>query len=249
MHVFQLKLLLVLQILHISTPAYFNTEKSTSLITFPQQFELSYLDGSDIKGKICRDIVKIGNIILYANFGCIHSDYKKNSAIKDSAGILGLGFPIPSEVNNYLEQTNFFYALSHDNDTMTIPKVFTLIIDKFSEYGELQIGGVDLSRVNVNRKQEIKTNIIIDCNEDNSNGSNEKICKYKYYRIAIDTVRLGNKVLYSRDSSADPLSAIIDSGTTCLILPTRVGSERIYTGLHIYIFSYIVIFYSDCIVS
>lgn len=26
------------------------------------------------------------------------------------------------------------------------------------------------------------------------------------------------------------LTAVVDSGTTCLVLPSRAGSERIYTG-------------------
>lgn len=206
---------------------FFDSEKSTTFASSLDNFEISYLDGTSLIGKICSDRFRIGDIVLFASFGCVDPNRNLISTTSDLSGILGLGFPLA--ISGSLKNTNIVFALSQNASKSS--KVFTLIIDKKSGGGELQIGGVDISRVsNANINREVTTDILMDCSEI----ENHNDCSYRHYRIKIRSLRLGNKFLYREETSnhiTTPLSGVIDSGTTCLILPSRVGSERVYTGL------------------
>lgn len=204
-------------------------KSSTFHIDKQRQFELSYLDGTKLSGFICEDVLRIGNIQTSQHFGCISPKSDEFMMPGEPSGILGLGFPYWP--GSGIDPTNFLSTATIQNN-LTLPRLFSLIFYDDSNVGELQLGGVDLSRVKVDRSKAVRSPVIPDCELCSECGSTPQ-CNFKHFRVLVDSIRLGDQILFDKSeyNNVDPLSAVIDSGTTCLVLPTRVGTERLYSDI------------------
>lgn len=214
--------LLIIYFISSVSSFIFNPKQSSSYQTFNKTFQVPYLDGTLVRGILCEDFVKIGAFTFLSKIGCITMSSQQYS----TDGILGLGFPTGNDI--------IF--------SETIPnyhKIFTIVINKYTG-GLLQVGGIDLLKIpNIDYRRETKVELVKDCLIRIDGNVTSKECMYQSFRITIGSIRLGNKFLYSEESFImnslqypNGLTAIIDSGTTCLILPSKIGSDRLYLNLY-----------------
>lgn len=198
----------------------FNPTLSTTFKIISDNFKLSYIDGTKLSGYVCSDYITIGDYSAYMNFGCMLPNVGPMSE-QDISGILGFGFPPTDTKTKY---TNVLQSIMQSNNNVN--HVFTLVLDPQRERGELQIGGVDLMNHPVDVSQSIVTDIQHDCDHHHK-------CYFRHYRIAIEHVRVGRHRIFTANAhSRNRVTAVVDSGTTCIILPSKAGGERVYTDIY-----------------
>jgi hypothetical protein len=174
----------------------FDSSLSTSFSFLNHQLDISYLDNTRLQGNICQDFISIGNLTYYGNFGCIAPLSEHNNFLfsGSSTGILGLGFP-PND--DYMTlQTHFFEAWASSNPLFP-SKVFTLLLDKTSRGGMLQLGGYDLTETEVSLDHAVRIPVLSECEDDVvstkdlSESKHTSACRFRYFRIEINSIRLG----------------------------------------------------------
>jgi hypothetical protein len=186
--------LIVSVLLATSLPSsYFDSRLSQTFEFTEQEFFLSYLDGTELVGNVCRDQISLGKFQCVGSFGCISPRHKSFMFSGETSGILGLGFPVE---DSDMKSTNLFWSITNINSTSARnakdeypipPKVFTLVLDK-NGGSELQIGGYDLSRIdNVYVENAFDAPISTECEDPLTMDD----CKFRHFRMSIDTVRLG----------------------------------------------------------
>ena len=194
--------LVFLLLLWESSSSHFDSRSSISFRLTNQSFELSYLDGTELTGSICRDRIKIGELETYSSFGCISPRHKSFMFSGESSGILGMGFPVGDK---NAHATNLFESITSSgrvvasssgggnhstNDATLAAKVFTLIIDN-NDGSELQLGGYDLSRIkNAQVVDAFDVPVLAEC-EDGFSRTSGGDCSFRHFRITVDTLRLG----------------------------------------------------------
>lgn len=177
-------------VLPAAISSYFDSSLSDTLEITDKGFALSYLDGTELIGNVCRDHIFLGNFERVGSFGCISPRHKSFMFSGESSGILGMGFPIEESPD-----TNLFWSITNnttngrlDNGNDSTPsKIFSLVIDK-SGGGELQLGGYDLSHThNARIEDAFDTPILTECEDPMTMAD----CKFRHFRISVDSIRLG----------------------------------------------------------
>jgi len=218
----------------------------------------SYLDGTKLSGFVGEDVVALGRFRARARFGCITAARGAGAGGAeipfDHGGILGLGFPrCASSIARPL-----LYELSNqtsspcpeadganpmeDGATLTarIPaRVFTLVLG--APRGQLMFGGYAPASVD---GRLVPVPVQKDCDDasaaggagGSAGGDDDGSCAFRYYRIRVEQVRLGDALLYDEEwfdydltnatattTAAARITGVLDSGTTCVILPSETA--------------------------
>lgn len=223
--------------LHTLKATRFQPNISTTFEALNDRFFVQYLDNAYLSGFVAQDYIRLGRYTAMTRFGCITSS--KGHDWWNADGILGLGLPgtaLPQVPNPLL------YALSDGKQSKQKElqghvhimghRIFTLVLG--SGDGELQLGGYD--KASVEGKM-----VSADVLGDTIAG---KPKHFLHYRIQVDGVRLGkhqllhfaknsvNETLLNQTDDAAPLEddhveAVLDSGTSCLVLPDSTFDGRL----------------------
>jgi hypothetical protein len=182
----------------------FDPSASDTFHLSPGEFGVKYADDTELQGLVGADFVQLGKYRVPSRFGVIT---KCNSPDFNGVdGILGLGLP-PSVALSSTIPMPLLFQLSDkakQNDTgahVLESRVFAFL--STTTAGELQLGGVDPASI----EGPLKYTPTI--------GSDD-------YRVPIFGGWYGEKSLFEfvpRDPRLRYLPAIIDSGSSCLILP------------------------------
>lgn len=176
-------------------------------------FALSYADTSLLTGYVGRDIVQLGHYYAMTRFGCALdcNDVHFNGV----DGILGLGMPDAA-----LESipTPLIFALSNDrgglegqnyvNERAMHQRKFAFL--STAESGELQLGGYDRASTNADMVYVPTTSTT-------------------EYSVNVQSLTFGGiELLNWRDKSTpNAIPAILDTGTTCLVIPDTLLGGRV----------------------
>ncbi len=176
-------------------------------------FALSYADTSLLTGYVGRDIVQLGHYYAMTRFGCALdcNDVHFNGI----DGILGLGMP---DAALQSIPTPLVFALSNDrgglegqnyvNERAMHQRKFAFLSTAIS--GELQLGGYDRASTNADMVYVPTTSTT-------------------EYSVLVQSLTFGGIELLSwRDKSApNAIPAILDTGTTCLVIPDTLLGGRV----------------------
>jgi len=176
-------------------------------------FALSYADTSLLTGYVGRDIVQLGHYYAMTRFGCALdcNDVHFNGI----DGILGLGMP---DAALQSIPTPLIFALSNDrgglegqnyvNERAMHQRKFAFLSTAIS--GELQLGGYDRASTNADMVYVPTTSTT-------------------EYSVLVQSLTFGGiELLNWRDKSApNAIPAILDTGTTCLVIPDTLLGGRV----------------------
>lgn len=172
-------------------------------------FALSYADTSLLTGYVGRDIVQLGHYYAMTRFGCALdcNDVHFNGI----DGILGLGMP---DAALSTIPTPLLFALANDrgglegqnyvNERAMHQRKFAFL--STAESGELQLGGYDRACTNADMVYVPTTSTT-------------------EYSVNVQSLTFGGiELLNWRDTSVpNAIPAILDTGTTCLVIPDSGG--------------------------
>ncbi|KAG9016891.1 Type I transmembrane sorting receptor [Tulasnella sp. JGI-2019a] len=178
----------------------FDTGSSDLVIPF---FDITYQDGSEASGIVARDTVTVAGLTVTKQaFGAISDEYGGFGSGPYS-GLLGLGFP----ANAKSGQTPFFISLC--NRGVLTKKRFAFYLGRDGKKAsELSIGKVDSSKYT----GTIKYHPL----DPASTGG------VQYYWNA-----LSGGFFYNGGKSSGAFSAVFDTGTSLIYIPT-VAAEALY---------------------
>ena len=176
-------------------------------------FALSYADTSLLTGYVGRDIVQLGHYYAMTRFGCALdcNDVHFNGV----DGILGLGMP---DAALQSIPTPLIFALSNDrgglegqnyvNERAMHQRKFAFL--STAESGELQLGGYDRASTNADMVYVPTTSTT-------------------EYSVNVQSLTFGGiELLNWRDKSTpNAIPAILDTGTTCLVIPDTLLGGRV----------------------
>ena len=186
----------------------FHPNKSTSFINEEQLFKVEYLDDASLTGFVAEDIVQLGDYYVSTRFGCVTKSKGHDWAQAD--GILGMGFPAAA-----LRSVPFplFWALTDttkvqlDNSNILLNRIFTLMLSQ--DRGELVLGGHDPKSV---KGGMVTTNVRASALADGSEA-------FMHYMIDVQSLKVGGHELLQFKDKSIAIQAILDSGTSCLVVP------------------------------
>jgi len=186
---------------------HFQVDESSTFTANPDlRFVLSYADGSELRGFGGDDVVHVGDFHGLAPFGLL---YQCNSPDFNGVdGILGFGLPKPGTQGNELPRP-LLWALTdkikHDSNAQALQRKFSFY--STDDAAELQLGGYDpksCEDVMHYTPSLSKTDYIVG------------VTSVKFGRSAHDAREL---LQFSNPTGGEYLPAIMDSGTSCLVLP------------------------------
>ena len=173
-----------------------------------RRFDLSYADGSELKGFNAHDIVQLGDFHGMAPFGLL---YKCNSPDFNGVdGILGFGLPKPGKEGRQLPRP-ILWALTDgkesrkDSNTQELHRKFSFFSTDTA--AELQLGGYDPQT----------------CADEmyytpSLSGTD--------FIVGVTSLRFGHEeqsaqelLQFTNPTGGEYLPAIMDSGTSCLVIP------------------------------
>ncbi|KAG9040213.1 Type I transmembrane sorting receptor [Tulasnella sp. JGI-2019a] len=181
----------------------FNHTRSSTYKPTAQSFDITYQDGSEASGIVARDTVTVAGLTVTKQaFGAISDEYGGFGSGPYS-GLLGLGFP----ANAKSGQTPFFISLC--NRGVLTKKRFAFYLGRDGKKAsELSIGKVDSSKYT----GTIKYHPL----DPASTGG------VQYYWNA-----LSGGFFYNGGKSSGAFSAVFDTGTSLIYIPT-VAAEALY---------------------
>jgi hypothetical protein len=166
-------------------------------------FSLTYADSAGLRGYIAQDLVQLGRYYAKTKFGCIR--HCASADFDGIDGILGLGMPdaalasIPEPL---------LFAISDEtgdpaNQYILNRRIFTIV--STDEAAELHLGGFDPHSA-VGPMTFVKTT------------------SQAEYSVPVTSIRMGGTEVLNFGSAAQAagrsdLPGILDSGTSCLVLP------------------------------
>merc|ERR1712159_137556 len=181
---------------------FFEPDKSVSFLgQVAPSFSMVFADGARLSGFVSKDIVELGGYFVPTRFGCIaHCEDPHFNGVD---GILGLGLPgaaspeVPHPL--FVVLSSQFGADGANARHIKVPK-FTIVSDELK--AELQLGGTETA--------SLLTNMVhIECTSEVE------------YSVPVESLKLGGIELlqWKRTDTINSLPAILDSGTSCLVLP------------------------------
>jgi len=200
--------LILVSLVASSMCGQFHPNKSTSFYNEEQLFKVEYLDDASLTGFVAKDVVQLGSYYVNTRFGCVTKSKGHDWAQAD--GILGMGFPAAA-----LRSVPYplFWALTDPtkadeaDSNILMNRVFTLMLSE--DRGELVLGGYDPSSVKGNT---VTTGVRASPLGDGTSA-------FMHYMIDVQSLKIGDhELLQFRDESI-AIQAILDSGTSCLVVP------------------------------
>jgi hypothetical protein len=176
-------------------------------------FSLTYADRSVLTGYVCKDIVQLGHYYAMTRFGCALDC--NDPQFDGIDGILGMGLPDAALANI---PTPLFFAISHDrggiegsnyiNEHPLHTRKFAFLSDSIS--GELQLGGYD-------RESTAADMVYV------------RATSTTEYSVNVQSLTFGGIELLDWVDKTVPnaVPAIMDTGTTCLVIPDTILGGRV----------------------
>jgi len=180
---------------------------STFSADVEKQFDLAYADGTELKGFNGNDVVQLGNFHGMAPFGVITDCNSPDFNGVD--GILGFGLPKPGMEGRELPRP-ILWALTDKDDTKSNAQELTRKFSFFSTdtAAELQLGGYDPATC---------TDLMQYTPSLSSTDFIVGVTSLTYGHPARnDHAQL---LKFTNPSGGEYLPAIMDSGTSCLVIP------------------------------
>jgi hypothetical protein len=193
----------------------YNHDLSTTYSANGKRFKIQYADNTTVTGYLSRDTVRLAGGVVVENQ--IFAEAKQSCGLPPlrHAGIFGLGFPGNTKDNT----PTVFEGMLKQN--LIGQPIFSIYLGD-NEPGELMLGGYNSSKFKGNLTTVPLYNATY------------------YWEIGMESVTAGS---YHSTSNADgsPLRAVIDSGTSLIIGPTKdiaklakaAGASPIPGGLYV----------------
>ena len=178
-----------------------------------RKFDLSYADGTELSGFQGSDVVELGDFHAHAPFGVITDCNSPDFNGVD--GILGFGLPKPQYFGNALPEPILF-ALTDKNsegasaNTRNLPRKFSFF--STDTEAEVQLGGYDPRSV-TGPMQYVNS------------------ITHSDFSVPVTSLTFGKpggakKELLQFTSHGGSLPGVMDSGTSCLVIPAdHVGGQ------------------------
>ena len=192
---------------------HFNVQAShTFRPDVAKKFDLSYADGTELSGFQGIDQVHLGDFHAMAPFGVITDCNSPDFNGVD--GILGFGLPKPQYYGNALPRPILFALTDHNDDrsnTQHLPRKFSFFSTDTA--AEVQLGGYDPNSI-VGTMDHVPS------------------LTHSDFSVPITSLTYGKpggavKELLQFKTPGASLPAIMDSGTSCLVIP----SDTVYGKL------------------
>ncbi|KAI9282195.1 rhizopuspepsin 6 precursor [Sporodiniella umbellata] len=181
-----------------SSQTLYSPSKSSTFKSDGHPWSIKYGDGSTSSGTLAYDTIKIGNFKIKNQ--AIQLAEKESSSFIDGPidGIMGLGFDKMSSIKGVKTPVSNLVSQG-----LISQPIFGVYLGKSIRGGggEFIFGGYDSSKI----KGKLTTVPV-----DNSQG---------YWGIKADNVMVGKKSVVSS------FNAILDTGTTLLLFPTKIASK------------------------
>jgi len=185
-----------------------------------RRFDLSYADGSELKGFNAHDIVHLGDFHGLAPYGLL---YQCNSPDFNGVdGILGFGLPKPGREGRQLPRP-ILWALTdgketrQDSNTQELHRKFSFFSTDTA--AELQLGGYDPQTC------------------DDTMYYTPSLSQTDFI-VGVTSVKFGHTetgaeelLQFTNPTGGEYLPAIMDSGTSCLVIPGDWLDGRLRTIL------------------
>jgi hypothetical protein len=201
----------------------FDPKESKTFKIAPGQFDLSYADGTKLAGFVCNDYVQLGEYFAKTDYGCItHCNSPDFNGVD---GIVGFGLPPPKSPNYHsgaktegmqVTPDPLLFALTDQRNKGVHAKLLDRRIFSFlstEKAGELQLGGVDPASI------------------DGTMWVAPTILPGEF-AIPIVSIKYGAEeilqfALKAKPNTTNFLPAIVDSGSSCLVLPDTTFAGRL----------------------
>ena len=185
----------------------FHVNSSRTFVNLHKNFNVQYLDNAELDGFIAEDWVQWGSYRARAKFGCV--THSKGRDWESADGIVGLGFP--EDYTGAHAPLPLFWALSHspskDGESKLPVRIFTLLLSDTA--GEVVLGGFDpLSIVGAIATIPVMPSAIV-----------SGVPVFSHYSVNVQDILLGGDHLLQFSHPSGGMQAILDSGTSCLVLP------------------------------
>lgn len=189
---------------------HFQIEKSSTFTPSPEKrFDLSYADGSELKGFDAQDVVTLGDFHGMAPFGLI---FECNSPDFNGVdGILGFGLPKPGTEGKQLPRPILWVLTDkddRDSNTQNLKRKFSFF--STDDAAELQLGGYDPDSCadSMHYTPSLSaTDFIVGVTS----------VKFGPHMDGFDAAT--ELLQFTDPTGGEYLPAIMDSGTSCLVLP------------------------------
>jgi hypothetical protein len=197
---------------HPTRSEAFNPMASKTFTRADGRYQLKYADTTELRGFVGEDKVTLGNYDVVTKFGCI--TFCNSPDFNGVDGILGFGVP-PKAARNGLPLP-LFQAISFgpgEKPAQQQLQGHLLKQRKFSFFAtdtsaELQLGGHDPKAITA-PMFHVKTF-----------GSH-------YYAVKIRAIKYGSSSILHFREGHDHLPGVVDSGTSCLVLPDSTMSGKL----------------------
>ncbi|CEG80189.1 Putative Rhizopuspepsin-1 [Rhizopus microsporus] len=180
-----------------SSQRRYDPSKSKTYKKDGRKWSIRYGDGSSSNGILGKDTVNLGGLAIKQQTIGIAQRESSKFASGTVDGLLGLGFSSLSSVEGVKTPVDNLI-----NQSLISSPIFSVFLGKASKGGggEYIFGGYDSTKF----KGKLTTVPV-----DNSIG---------FWGIDVNNTRVGDKI------TSDPFKAIIDTGTTLLVLPSDVST-------------------------
>ncbi|EKX36378.1 aspartic endopeptidase, secreted [Guillardia theta CCMP2712] len=198
----------------MSTVRRFDPGESLSFVEVQSEtFSVSYADRSVLTGYVCKDIVQLGHYYAMTRLGCALDC--NDPTFNGIDGILGMGMPDAAIASI---PTPLIFAISNDRGGLEGANYINerpMHLRKFAflstaDSGELQLGGYDRASTDADMVYVPTTSTT-------------------EYSVRVQSLSFGGiELLDWIDKSVEQaLPAIMDTGTTCLVIPDTLLEGRV----------------------
>jgi hypothetical protein len=193
----------------------FHVNGSKTFIDLHKNFNVEYLDNAELNGFIAEDWVQWGSYRARAKFGCV--THSKGRDWESADGIVGLGFP--EDYTGQHAPLPLFWALSQsptrEGENKLPVRIFTLLLSDTA--GEVVLGGFDPLSITgkISTIPVIPSAII------------SGVPVFSHYSVNVQGMMLGDEHLLQFSQASGGMQAILDSGTSCIVLPDDTFGGRL----------------------
>lgn len=193
----------------------FHVNSSKTFVNLHRNFNVEYLDNAELNGFIAEDWVQWGSYRARAKFGCV--THSKGRDWESADGIVGLGFP--EDYTGEHAPLPLFWALSHspskEGENVLPVRIFTLLLSDTA--GEVVLGGFDpLSIDGKIATIPVMPSTIV-----------SGVPVFSHYSVNVQSLLLGGDQLLQFSQPSGGMQAILDSGTSCIVLPDDTFEGRL----------------------
>jgi hypothetical protein len=211
----------------------FHVNGSKTFVDLHKNFNVEYLDNAELNGFIAEDWVQWGSYRTRAKFGCV--THSKGRDWESADGIVGLGFP--EDYTGQHAPLPLFWALSQPpsrGGEKTLPvRIFTLLLSDTA--GEVVLGGFDPLSITgkISTVPVIPSAIV------------SGVPVFSHYSVNVQDMILGDDHLLQFSQPSGGMQAILDSGTSCIVLPDDTFGGRLKKSPYGYVCGILCYFCCD----